>query len=370
MSVYRDKNTKNWVVTLRYRDQSGKIRRRAKRGFKTKREALKWENDFLDTINIDPNLSKTLNQFFKLYLTNMKPKIRETTYELKKRMYRLYIEEPLGDKILSEITVPDILNWQNGVLENNFKPSTSRTINNQLAAIFNHASRYYDLKNNPMKKVDPMGSERSGKMKYWTLDEFNQFLTAVENPIIQLMFKVLFFTGIRIGELTALRLKNFNYEKSHLNITHTARYENGDYIFNKPKTTSSERLVTLPNFLNEELNEYIDNYNITNLSEQLFETCRNKMGYYIRTYAKNAGVKRIRIHDLRHSHASLLINEGVQPNIVQQRLGHENIETTLRTYSHMYPNKQYELASFINTMVERNEINRHNDNPVMIQTVK
>ena len=218
MSVYKDKNTNNWVVTLRYRDQSGKIRRRAKRGFKTKREALKWENDFLDTINIDPNLSKTLNQFFKLYLTNMKPKIRETTYELKKRMYRLYVEEPLGDKILSEITVPDILNWQNGVLEHNFKPSTSRTINNQLAAIFNHASRYYDLKNNPMKKVDPMGSERSGTMKYWTLDEFNQFLTAVENTTIQLIFKILFFTGIRIGELTALRLKNYNYKKSHFHI--------------------------------------------------------------------------------------------------------------------------------------------------------
>ncbi len=368
MSVYKDKKTNNWVVTLRYKNLQGKEVTRAKRGFKTKRDAREWENNFMEKLNMDPNISKTLNDFFELYINNIENRIRITTLRLKQRIYDIHIRETLGHKVLNDIKVPDILNWQNEILKSDYKPAYSRTINNQLTAIFNHAVKYYDLKNNPMKKVDPMGKERSGRMKYWTLDEFNQFLTAVEIDVIKLQFKVLFFTGIRIGELMALRLKNYNSTRSYIEITHTARYENQEYIFTKPKTEMSQRVVTIPQFLNKELKQYIKMYNIKKPEEQFFETCRNKMGYYIRTYADKANVKKIRIHDLRLSHASLLINQGVQPNIVQQRLGHENIETTLRTYSHMYPNKQYELANFLDKIVANDDTTR--DSPLMIQTIK
>lgn len=371
MSVYKDKKTNNWVVTLRYKDNEGNTRRRAKRGFKTKREAVKWENDFLENVNRDPRVYKSLNEFYKIYLSDIKHKIRPTTYVHKKRLYRLYIKEFLGNKNLIEIETRDILDWQSYVLSLDFKPSYSRSINNQLTAIFNHAVRYYELKDNPMKKTDPIGAEKSGKMKYWTLEEFNQFLSSIHNDVFKLYFKVLFYTGMRIGELIAVRLKNVNTTKGYIEITHTARFENQEYIFSKPKTSASERIVTLPQFLNIEIKNYIEDYRFTDPEEQLFMTCRNKMGYTIRRYAEVAGVKQIRIHDLRHSHASLLINQGIQPNIVQQRLGHQKIETTLSTYSHLYPNKQYELASFIDDIVENSdkEIEVKN-NPLMIETIQ
>ncbi len=100
-------------------------------------------------------------------------------------------------------------------------------------------------------------------------------------------------------------------------------------------------------------------------------TNKSRLGYELKNYAEVAKVKRIRIHDLRHSHASLLIEQGIQPNIVQHRLGHEKIETTLNTYSHLYPNKQYHLATFLDNLATTNIPNDHSAHKdLMIQTVK
>lgn len=193
----------------------------------------------------------------------------------------------------------------------------------------------------------------------------------------RLKFNVLFYTGIRVGELIAIRLKNIHFERRHIEITASAQYENGEYVFTKPKTKKSERIVTIPQFLTQMIQDYINRYYFIDLEEQMFMTNKSRLAREIEKYAQLANVKRIRVHDLRHSHASLLIEQGIQPNIVQQRLGHEKIETTLRTYSHLYshlyPNKQYHLASFLDQIASNTHSSTlvpSNDNPIMIETVK
>lgn len=127
--------------------------------------------------------------------------------------------------------------------------------------------------------------------------------------------------------------------------------------------------MTMPLFLTQMIQDHIKKYYFIDLEEQVFMTNKNRLSRGIVKYSEISKVKRIRVHDLRHSHASLLIEQGIQPNIVQDRLGHEKIETTLRTYSHLYPNKQYHLTSFLDQLAENSattSIEPQQSNPIMI----
>ncbi len=369
MSAYKDKKTGNWVVTLRYNDDQGVVRRRAKRGFKTKREAVAWENEFLTRQNRD--LKMTLDSFFDMYMKDVSNKLRKTTQNNKIFLYNKYIKTYLGHFELSKIEVADIIKWQNTILGFDFKGTYSRSINNQLIAILNHAERYYNFENNPAKKVTAMGDKEASKMEFWTKEEFDQFIGVVDDESAFIHFNLLFYTGLRIGELIAVKLKDIDFNKGHIDINESAQYKRGKYIFSPTKTNKSERIVTIPQFLVDMIKKYVDRYYTIDPDEQVFMTNKSRLGYELKNYAEVAKVKRIRIHDLRHSHASLLIEKGIQPNIVQHRLGHEKIETTLNTYSHLYPNKQYHLATFLDNLATTNNSNDHSAHKeLMIQTVK
>lgn len=373
MSAYKDKKTGKWVVTLRYTDIDGKEKRRAKRGFLTKREAKDWESEFLASLNTEIEVDLTLNEFYNVYLSDISNKLRQNTVKNKRVIYNKYIEPYLGSKKINKITTPDIIKWQNEVLGFNFKDTYSRSINNQLVAIFNHAERFYDLQKNPLKKTTAIGSKHPDSMTFWTKEEFDKFIAVVDDESSKLQFNVLFYTGIRVGELIAIRLKNIHLERGHIEIRASAQYENSEYVFTKPKTKKSERIVTIPQFLTQMIQDYVNRYYFIDLEEQVFMTNKSRLAREIEKYAKLANVKRIRVHDLRHSHASLLIEQGIQPNIVQERLGHEKIETTLRTYSHLYPNKQYHLASFLDQIASNtytSTLGPNNYSPLMIETVK
>lgn len=374
MSAYKDKKTGKWVVTLRYIDIDGKEKRRAKRGFLTKRDAKQWEDDFMSQLNQqETECDLTLDEFYETYMSDTSNRLRFTTARNKRVIYTKYISPILGFKKLNKITTPDIIKWQNGILGYNFKDTYARSINNQLVAIFNHAERFYNLINNPLKKTTAIGSKHPSSMNFWTKEEFDKFISVVDDESSRLQFNVLFYTGIRVGELIAIRLKNIHFERGHIEIKASAQYENGEYIFTKPKTKKSERIVTIPQFLTQMIKEYVDRYYFIDLEEQVFMTNKSRLSRELKKYAKIANVKEIRVHDLRHSHASLLIEQGIQPNIVQERLGHEKIETTLRTYSHLYPNKQYHLASFLDQIASNQSTSGlipDSRNPIMIETVK
>ena len=156
------------------------------------------------------------------------------------------------------------------------------------------------------------------------------------------------------GELLALDLTDFNFEENTVSISKNyARHKNEDLILD-PKTPKSKRVITLPPSLSAAIEDYSKRLVDYEPTERLFTLTKNHLRREMDRGCRLSGVKRIRIHDLRHSHASLLIELGFSPLLISERLGHENIETTLETYSHLYPNKQEQVSEKLEGLIDKN----------------
>ena len=154
----------------------------------------------------------------------------------------------------------------------------------------------------------------------------------------------------------ALTAADFNFEKETVRINKFYQRLHGEDVITTPKTKKSNRMIKMPKFLCEEMQEYLQMLYGLKKKDRIFTVTKSYLHHEMDRGAKAAGVKRIRIHDLRHSHASLLVELGFQPLAIAERLGHEKIETTLNTYSHLYPNKQAELADRLELENEEDEL--------------
>lgn len=251
--------------------------------------------------------------------------------------------------MLNEIKASDILNWQNAMIEQGLAPSYLRMIQNQLTAVFNHAERYYNLKENPCKKVDKMGSAKSPNLKFWTQEEFQIFISHTKDkPVYAMIFKVLFWTGMRIGEALALTKEDIIFSSSSIRINKTYYRKNKRDYITTPKTEKSNRVTSVPPFLMEELRLYMAGIYGLEGEDRIFPITQRPVQHWLVEKAKEAGVKQIRVHDLRHSHVALLIRMGVAPIAIAQRIGHESVTTTMNTYGHLYPTVQGEIAEMLN----------------------
>lgn len=208
-----------------------------------------------------------------------------------------------------------------------------------------------------------MGKGKAEEMKFWTQEEFEIFIEFVKDkPISYYAFLTLYWTGIRLGELLALSLADFDAEEKTLSITKSYQRINGKDVITEPKTAKGKRVITLPDFLVLELEEYIKRLYGMMPDDRLFSITKSYLEREMMRGVELSGVKKIRLHDLRHSHASLLISKlGAQPNLVAARLGHEKIQTTLSTYSHLYPNQNRDLADQLNGLTEKSD-NEEGDN--------
>lgn len=160
-----------------------------------------------------------------------------------------------------------------------------------------------------------------------------------------LCFEVLYWTGIREGELLALTSANIDFDNKLIDINKTYQRLQSKDIITTPKTRKSKRKVPIPAFLCDELREFISTRYMITHDERLFPITKSYLSHEMIRGCKNTGVKKIRIHDIRHSHASPLINQGCDALILAGRLGHEKVSTTLNTYSHLFPHKQQELVN-------------------------
>lgn len=182
-------------------------------------------------------------------------------------------------------------------------------------------------------------------MDFWTHEEFLVFWKSLqEDTDLSLIFSLLYYSGMRIGELLALEKTDFDPGSGTVSITKTLRRYKKEDIITPPKTPKGKREVRLPDFLSEALKKYIAVRSDTGNGDRIFLRSRHSIDRAMRKHCRLSGVKKIRIHDLRHSNASLLIEMGVSPILIAERLGHENVETTLNTYSHLYPGKQAEVT--------------------------
>ena len=343
MKAEKDKKTGKWLIQYRYTDWQGKRRKSTKRGFATKREAEEWLRNFLITQKADFDMK--FEDFWKIYCADMETRLREHTMRTKKYIVELKILPYFGNKRVNDITAADIRQWQNELIKMGYSPTYLKTINNQLSAIFNYAIRYYDLKSNPCAKAGSMGKSKAEEMDFWTGEEFRKFIDSVMNKRLSYMaFMILYWTGMRLGELLALNPKDVDLEKRTISITKSYQRLGKKDVITPPKTSKSKRVITIPEFLAADIKDYMDSLYDLQEDDRLFPITKYYLEHEMQRGIKESGVKRIRVHDLRHSHASMLIELGFSPLEIANRLGHEKVETTLNTYAHLYPNKQTKLA--------------------------
>ena len=343
MKAEKDKKTGKWLIQYRYTDWQGKRRKSTQRGFATKREAEEWLRNFLITQKADFDMK--FADFWKMYCADMETRLREHTMRTKKYIVELKILPYFGNKRVNDITAADIRQWQNELIKMGYSPTYLKTINNQLSAIFNYAVRYYDLKSNPCAKAGSMGKSKAEEMDFWTGEEFRKFIDSVMNKRLSYMaFMTLYWTGMRMGELLALNPKDVDLEKRTISITKSYQRLGKKDVITPPKTPKSKRVITIPEFLAADIKDYMDSLYDLQENDRLFPITKYYLEHEMQRGIKESGVKRIRVHDLRHSHASMLIELGFSPLEIANRLGHEKVETTLNTYAHLYPNKQTKLA--------------------------
>ena len=220
MSAYKDKTQGTWYVSFRYIDWTGKKTQKLKRGFKTKKEALNYEKEFIRKTAADMKME--MNSFIQVYFEDKKNELKENSIRNKQHMMNKHIVPYFGTRKMNEITPAEIIQWQNTIQEKGYSKTYERMIQNQLNALFNHAQKIYNLKENPCKKVKKMGKSDANKLEFWTKAEYDSFIAGIEPESEDyLIFEILFWTGIREGELLALSLSDFDMSGNLLHINKT-----------------------------------------------------------------------------------------------------------------------------------------------------
>ena len=351
MSAYKSERG-TWFCKFYYIDWNGAKKQKKKEGFQTKKEALEYEREFLNRCRIDSDIS--FENFCEKYMAHCKARLKPTTYEMKMYVMKEKVIPYFKHMKLKDIKASTLRTWQDTLIthQNGYAATYLKTINNQMSAILNFAVNNDYISSNPMHKCGSMGKKHAEGLQFWTIDEFKIFNTAIsDKPLSEVLFNILFFSGIREGELLALTLNDFDFFKNTVDINKTFIRFNGTDLIQSPKTPKSKRIVTLPQETMDLVKKYADKLYDYSPTDRLFTCTKSYLSHEMIRGCRISGVKRIRIHDIRHSHASLLIELGFQPLIVSERLGHENIETTLQTYSHLYPNKQQEVADRLSKII-------------------
>lgn len=350
MSAHKDNERNTWTAAFYYEDWTGERRKKQKRGFKTKREAQEWERSFLD--RKAETLDMTFSDFVELYSEDMKPKLRWNTWLTKEYIVKEKLIPYFGRRKMNEIKASDIIKWQNTLMDmkdDDGKPLYSRkylkTIQAQLSCIFNHAVRLYELKKNPVHAAGPIGGdERTIEMKIWTKEEYKTFSEAISDNVESFTaFEILYWGGLRLGEMLALTPDDIDFENDEIKVTKSLQHLRGEIVITPPKTKKGIRVVKIPHFLTREIEIFVKMQYGLGADNRIFMVSKSGMHHELDRGTEATGVKRIRIHDLRHSHISMLIDMGFSAVDIANRVGHENIDITMH-YAHMFPHKQDEIV--------------------------
>ncbi len=303
--------------------------RKLERGKEAQKEALEWEREFLKSTST--NMDMMLGAFVDVYFRDKAGELKERTIKNKRYMIEA-----------------DIIQWQNAIRAKGYSQTYLRMVQNQITALLTHASNIYNLNNNPCKKVKKMGKSDADKLNFWTKDEYDCFISGIDGESkYYVIFEILFWTGCREGELLALTKGDISFENNQISITKTYYRTGRQDVITEPKTKQSVRTVEIPEFLKKEIKDFVDGHYGMPDDERLFPIVQEAVQHKMKRQIAKAGVKNIRVHDLRHSHVAYLINKGIEPLLIKERVGHKDIRITLNTYGHLYPNQQRRVADLL-----------------------
>jgi len=341
-----------WYANFYYTDWLGQKQHKCKRGFKTQREAKDWERMFLEGTSKDPTI--LTGALIEKYMADCATRLKPSTMATKQWIFDLKITPFFGKVRICDIDPIMVRRWQNELLDYRdekgqaYTQTYLKTVHNQLSALMNYAVRYYGLRYNPCLTAGSIGKGKAEEMQIWTRDQFNQLLPQLKRADYRLAFKLLFYTGMRKGELLALTPDDIMEDRIRIN--KNFQVVNGEDLIQTPKTDRSIRDVTVPVTLIQEAKDYIGSILIEH-DERLFLFKKHGLLAAFNAAIRRAGLPKIRIHDLRHSHAAMLIDMGVPIDEISRRLGHESTRTTWDTYAHLYPGKDVLLADQLNNAI-------------------
>lgn len=363
------KDGRKWCFRTRYKDLSGNAKEYQSKLFFTKLEAQEAERIFfLELDKYRPDNNMTFKDLYLAFYEYQKDKVKETTLNTYKDRMR-YME--LLDNIkVKEFNLQHYEMWRKKILEYQLSNRTRNYIFKFLKTIMNYGTKWYGLNFNqiyPKMTNFTNPNEIKKEMDFWTYEEFNQFISIEEDLMFKSFFKTLYYCGLRKGEARALNWNDIDFKNNsiHINKGLSDNVNGKKYIISSPKTLTSNRTLPLPKELVNDLRklkEYAISF--TNFKNEWFVFGNElPIGDDIIRRRKNnncqkANVKQIRIHDFRHSCASLLINNGADITLVAKFLGHSKIDETLNTYSHMFKNK---LNNIINLIDNLNENDKNNN---------
>lgn len=337
MSVYKDKQRGTYYFVTRINGKQVK-----RRGFKSNKEAKRAEASFIldDSIDLEnPSFEYVTNEYLKWY----KKRRKESSYNKVEGITRINLLPVFGKKKINDIRNRDITNFHDDLIDN-YSVAHGKIIHVILSAVFNFAIKQEYTKNNPARNVGNLEGKPKKHMDYWTLDEFKAFISHVDEFMYYVLFMVLYYSGIRKGEARALTWGDINFKGNSLNIDKT-NYK-GAVTTTK---TGVARQIQMPRFVMRLLSQ-LKSESDPKMTYVVFGEFHKPVGLTtlgrrFNDYIKMSGVKKIRIHDLRHAHSSYLINKNVSISIISHRLGHKNASTTYDIYSHMYPSTEKEVVS-------------------------
>lgn len=350
MAVYKDKKTNNYYFIVRVKTKNGQTKQIKRRGFNSSREAklaeaqflIDWENEEITEETI------TFKEVAEEYLNWYKRRRKESSYIKISSIVNTHLIPRFKSKRLESIRNRDVTKFQDDLISSKMAVSHIKKIHTTLSAIFRYAMKQEYTKVNPAAAVGNVDLDDESKMNYWTLEEFQQFINVVDDELYHALFMTLYYSGMRKGELLALTWNDINFDENTISINKTSYNRK----ITTTKTKGSTRTIEMPRHtmrllsrLKASLTHYKPDYVV--FGEFYDHIPTTTLDRNFDKYVKKANVKKIRLHDFRHSHASYLINKGAIINVVSHRLGHSNTSTTLDTYSHLYPSTEKEVVSLM-----------------------
>lgn len=371
MPIYKQEGKKNGLqkyrVMVSFTDQFGEHRKLTGTAY-GKEEAKQLELELNRKVTEAPASKLTINDLIEEYLASKKSNVRETTYFKNERNYRLYISPYLGTVKTSKITPSILQGWKNKINSTNLSTRTKNNAYHELSSLLNFAVRMNYLSQNPLPNVGPFRDvefiSTQERLRYYTPDQFIAFISAAKEAAetandwrYYVFFCIAFYTGMRKGEINALKWSDFERNILHIRRSISQKIKGNTDTETAPKNPSSYRDIQLPMPLLEVLKEHKKRLQIfpdfseewricggtSTLRDTTLANANNK-------YADAAGLPHITIHEFRHSHASLLINEGISIQEIARRLGHSDVQITWKTYAHLYPREEERAIKILNSI--------------------
>ena len=298
MAVIKNEKTNMWEVRTYYKNYKGERKQKTKRGFKTKKAAKDWERQF--KLQDHQDMDMTLEDFYEIYKRDTMGRVRPNTWAQKEVVIKTKILPYLGKRKLNDLKVSDIFEWQNEMRRLATKEglplsdSYLNSIHGQLSAMLNHAVKYYGLKENVASKAGNMASKKNRKVDFWTQKEYQKFVdTICDKPQSFYAFEVLYWTGIRVGELLALTPNDYDFDNKTLKITKSYKRVKGKDIITDPKTVKSIREVKMPDFLIEEVKEYLDSLYGYGEDDRIFQNSTSFLHHEMNRGSKLQGLRKL-----------------------------------------------------------------------------